>query len=376
MLAGARQGRWRRVVAAPSVPPSTTSFVRALSSVSAEALEELVAHATRQDSRPAGHRREISRRLQDYQPSAGLERSPEVHATAVVHPNAELGPNVLVGPYSVIGPDVVLEADVRLQSHVVIDGKTRVGSGTVIHPFASLGGEPQDKKHRMFITDKDSSDLTLTVGSDCVIREHVTVHGSTSYSDAPTSVGDDCWLLCGAHVAHDAQLGRRVVVSNNVCIAGHVSIGDGAIIGGQVGLKQHVSVGRLAMVGGQSAVDGDVLPYGLVVGNRAKLAGLNLVGLRRAGVSRSNIKLLLRVYRYIFGAPACKKTGFAPALDLAYRETVVERAIEAKKYLVSEGLDNERIPLVYEMVDFVVTSPERFHSSLCHAVIAEPLHKI
>ncbi|KAG6599571.1 acyl-[acyl-carrier-protein]-UDP-N-acetylglucosamine O-acyltransferase [Phytophthora cinnamomi] len=367
MLGGARLNRWR-------LPPAALA-ARALSSASAEALEELVAHATRQDARPAGRLREISRRLQDYQPSAVLERRPDVHATAVVHPNAELGPNVLVGPYSVIGPDVVLEADVRLQSHVVVDGKTRVGSGTVVHPFASLGGEPQDKKHRMF-QQKQSQVLTLEVGSNCVIREHVTVHGSTSYSDAPTSVGDDCWLLCGAHVAHDAQLGTRVVVSNNVCIAGHVSIGDGAIIGGQVGLKQHVSVGRLAMVGGQSAVDGDVLPYGLVVGNRAKLAGLNLVGLRRAGVSRGNIKLLLRVYRYIFGAPACKKTGFAPALDLAYRETVVERAIEAKEYLVSQGLDNERIPMVHEMVDFVVTSPQRFHSSLCHAAIAGPSRKI
>ncbi|RLN46150.1 hypothetical protein BBJ29_005769 [Phytophthora kernoviae] len=218
----------------------------------------------------------------------------------------------------------------------------------------------------------ESGDWTLTIGSNCVIREHVTVHGRTSYSQAPTSVGDDCWLLCGAHVAHDSQLGRRVVVSNNVCIAGHVSIGDSAIIGGQVGIKQHVSVGRLAMIGGQSAVDGDVLPYGLVVGNRAKLAGLNLVGLRRAGVSRTNIKLLLRVYRYIFGAPACKKTGFAPALDLAYRETIIERAIEAKRYLVGEGLDEERRPLTHELVDFVLASPQRFHSSLCQAVIASP----
>ncbi|KAG7390951.1 hypothetical protein PHYBOEH_006821 [Phytophthora boehmeriae] len=128
------------------------------------------------------------------------------------------------------------------------------------------------------------------------------------------------------------------------------------------------------MIGGQSAVDGDVLPYGLVVGNRAKLAGLNLVGLRRARVSRANIKLLLRVYRYIFGAPACKRTGFAPALDLAYRETVVERAMEAKHYLVAEGLDEERRPLAYELVDFVLASPQRFHSSLCQAVIAAPSH--
>ncbi|KAH7492305.1 Acyl-[acyl-carrier-protein]--UDP-N-acetylglucosamine O-acyltransferase [Phytophthora ramorum] len=367
--------RWQRFVATASGGLSASgSSSRALSSASAEALEQLVAHATQQDVVSAGRRREIARRLQDFQVSAAIERAPEVHATAVVHPNAELGPNVLVGPYSVIGPDVVLEADVRLQSHVVIDGKTRMGSGTVVHPFASLGGEPQDKKHRMFAQD-ESRDLTLTVGSNCVIREHVTVHGSTSYSNAPTSVGDDCWLLCGAHVAHDSQLGRRVVVSNNVCIAGHVSIGDGAIIGGQVGLKQHVSVGPLAMVGGQSAVDGDVLPYGLVVGNRAKLAGLNLIGLRRAGVSRTDIKLLLRVYRYMFGAPACKKTGFAPALDLAYRQTVVERAMEAKEFLIAEGLDSERRPKVHDMVDFVVSSPLRFHSSLCPAVIATPSHK-
>ncbi|KAG7377605.1 hypothetical protein PHYPSEUDO_011400 [Phytophthora pseudosyringae] len=365
------RARWQRFVASASRGPASSS--RALSSASAEALEELIAHASQQDEHSAGRRRGISRRLQDYQAAAtALERAAEVHATAVVHPNAALGPNVLVGPYSVVGPDVVLEADVRLQSHVVIDGNTRVGSGTVIHPFASLGAEPQDKKHRMF--EKESGAMTLTVGSNCVIREHVTVHGSTSYSEAPTAVGDDCWLLCGAHVAHDSQLGRRVVVSNNVCIAGHVSIGDCAIIGGQVGIKQHVSVGPLAMVGGQSAVDGDVLPYGLVVGNRAKLAGLNLVGLRRAGVSRTNIKLLLRAYRYMFGAPACKKRGFAPALDLAYRETVVERAMEAKQFLIKEGLDSERIPMVHEMVDFVVTSPQRFHSSLCHAVISTPLH--
>ncbi|OWY97015.1 Acyl-[acyl-carrier-protein]-UDP-N-acetylglucosamine O-acyltransferase, partial [Phytophthora megakarya] len=110
------------------------------SSASAEALEELISHAT-QDEQLAGRRRGFSRRLQDFQTSAAIERVPDVHATAVVHPNAELGPNVLVGPYSVIGPDVVLEADVRLQSHVVIDGKTRIGNGTVIHPFASLGGE-------------------------------------------------------------------------------------------------------------------------------------------------------------------------------------------------------------------------------------------
>lgn len=329
---------------------------------SAEALDELISHATQRTSA-----REP--------PSRWRQRNnePQIHSTAVVHPNAALGADVVVGPYCVVGADVELEEDVQLQSHVVVDGRTQIGAGTVVHPFASLGGEPQDKKHQFF---KQNADVTLRVGKNCVVREHVTVHGSTSYSQEPTSVGDDCWLLCGAHVAHDAQLGSRVVVSNNVCIAGHVAIGDGAIIGGQVGIKQYVSIGRLAMIGGQSAVDGDVLPYGLVVGNRAKLAGLNLVGLRRAGVSRFDIKLLLRSYRYIFGAPVCKKTGFAPPLDLPYRETVVERAMEAKEYLAAEGLDEERRPMVHEMVDFVVTSPERFHSSLCQAIIANPPHRI
>ncbi|RQM18361.1 hypothetical protein DD237_002924 [Peronospora effusa] len=340
------------------------------SSTSTEVLKELIAHATHRDVRPT----------EDCQ---SVDRVPDVHVTAVVHPNAELGPNVLVGPYSVIGPDVVLEANVCLQSHVVIDGKTRVGNGTQVHSFARLGGEPQDKKHRI-VAEQKAKEWTLTIGSNCVIREHVTAHSSTSYSQLPTSIGDDCWLLCGVHVAHDSQLGRRVVVSNNVCIAGHVSIGDGAIIGGLVGLKQHVSVGPLAMVGAQSAVDGDVLPYGLVVGNRAKLAGLNLVGLRRAGVSQSNIKLMLQVYRYIFGRHDCQKTGFAPSLEYVYVfslwtrvnrwETVVERAIEAKQFLLDEGLDADRGPMVHEMMDFVLTSPQRFRSSLCHAVIATSSH--
>lgn len=170
---------------------------------------------------------------------------------------------------------------VFLKAHVVVDGCTAVGSNTVVHPFASLGGEPQDKKHSR----SSGEPSALVVGRDCVIREHATIHGSTSYArGAPTRVGDGCWVLCGAHIGHDCDVGARVVLSNNVCVAGHVTIGSGAIIGGQAGLKQHITVGSLAMVGGMSAVDGDVLPYGLVVGNRAKLAGLNLVGLRRSKV--------------------------------------------------------------------------------------------
>lgn len=217
--------------------------------------------------------------------------SPFIHPTAVVHPNTSIGRNVHIGPYSIVGPDVELDDGVFLQAHVVVEGRTLIGSDTVVHPFACLGGQPQDKKHVRYndssrsLSTSANSQSALVIGRNCVIREHVTVHGSTSYSlDSPTRVGDDCWLLCGAHIGHDCDVGDRVVLSNNVCVAGHVRIGDFAIIGGQVGLKQHVSVGRLAMVGGMSAVDGDVLPYGLAIGNRAKLAGLNLIGLRRAKV--------------------------------------------------------------------------------------------
>lgn len=240
--------------------------------------------------------------------------SPFIHPTAVVHPHARIGRNVHIGPYSIIGPgtssihphdsathtngltgaaataidaitlDVELDDGVFLKAHVVVDGHTSIGRDTVIHPFACIGGEPQDKKHRAFAASA-ASPSSLVIGRNCVIREHVTIHGSTSYTlETPTRVGDDCWLLCGAHIGHDCDVGARVVLSNNVCVAGHVSIGDCAIIGGQVGLKQHTTIGRLAMVGGKSAVDGDVLPYGLAIGNRAKLAGLNLVGLRRAKV--------------------------------------------------------------------------------------------
>lgn len=217
---------------------------------------------------------------------------------------------------------MVLEDGVCLMAHVVVDGSTLVGSGTTIYPFACVGGEPQDKKHRVFLDQQQppvqpALASALVIGSNCVIREHATIHGSTAYSpDHPTTVGDDCWILCGAHIGHDVHVGNRVVISNNVCVAGHVHIGDYAIIGGQVGIKQFVHIGSLAMIGGQSAVDGDVLPYGLVVGNRAKLVGLNLIGLRRARVSRANIKLMLRVYRYLYGTSvSCAKTGFAPPLE-------------------------------------------------------------
>ncbi|GLD92825.1 hypothetical protein PINS_up001404 [Pythium insidiosum] len=346
--------------------------VRLMSSASAvmESMEELLEHAV------AGKRMPLGDATQDSVSSEDVEspRFAFVHPTAVVHPLASLGQDVHVGPYCIIGPDVSLEDGVVLQSHVVVDGRTRIGRGTRVHPFACLGGDPQDKKHQR--SSPCRGDWQLIIGAHCVIREHVTIHGCTSYSShSPTTIGDHCWILCGAHVGHDVRIGQRVVLSNNVCVAGHVEIGDCAIIGGQVGLKQHIKVGGLAMVGGGSAVDADVLPYGLVSGNRAKLLGLNLVGLRRAGVPRDEIKLMLRVVRYLFGmgtsstAAVCPKTGFAPALDLPYHNAVCQRVEEVKRHLAELNVTKSSHPLLHEMIGFVLPSPSRPRSSLCVSAI-------
>ncbi|KAG9410552.1 hypothetical protein AC1031_018589 [Aphanomyces cochlioides] len=288
-------------------------------------------------------------------PSDITPRSREIHHTAVVHPNASLGYGVQIGPYCIVGPDVVLHDNVVLKSHVVVEGVTTIGENTILFPFGCIGGPPQDKKH------VDGGPSALVIGKNNLIREHVTINCGTSSDAGTTRVGDGCWILAGVHIGHDSHVGSRVVLSNNVCLAGHVSIDDFAIVGGQVGIKQFVSIGSLAMIGGKSAVDGDVLPYGLVLGNRARLIGLNLVGLRRIQTSRSVIKDMLQTYRYIYNVHG---NHFAPPLPLEEHATCLARAEESRKYFTELGLDN---PLLNRMIDFVRESPLRHRSTLCPA---------
>ncbi|PZX19911.1 acyl-[acyl-carrier-protein]--UDP-N-acetylglucosamine O-acyltransferase [Palleronia aestuarii] len=214
-----------------------------------------------------------------------------IHPTAIVHPSAviddgaEIGAGALVGPFATIGSRVTLGESVEVKSHAVVTGVTRIGDGSVIFPFACVGEIPQDLKF-------GGEETRLEIGARCRIREHVTVNTGTQGGGGVTRVGDDCLLMAGSHVAHDAQVGNRVILVNNAALAGHCEIGDDAIIGGLSGVHQWVRIGRGAIIGAVTMVTSDVIPFALVQAPRGELDGLNLVGLKRRGVSRADITAL------------------------------------------------------------------------------------
>ena len=220
---------------------------------------------------------------------------PDVHPTALVDGKARLGEGVSIGPYCVVGGGVSLGERCKLASHVVVDGRTDIGPDTQIFPFASIGLAPQDQKY-------DGERSTLRIGDRNVIREHVTINPGTRGGGMVTRVGDECLLMVGAHVAHDCAVGDHVIMANNATLAGHVAVEDYAIIGGLSAVHQFCRIGKHAMVGGMSGVECDVIPYGSVMGDRARLSGLNIVGLKRRGFSRTDISALRRAYRLMFAA--------------------------------------------------------------------------
>ncbi len=220
-----------------------------------------------------------------------------IHTTALVAPGATIADNAVIGPWCSVGPDVVLEAGVRLVSHVVVDGRTRIGAGAVVYPFCTVGLPPQDLKYKGEPTE-------TIIGPRTQVREHCTIHRGTVTGTGVTRVGADCLLMAVVHVAHDCALGDGVIVANNVVMGGHVTIGDNAVIGGAAALHQFVRIGRAAMVGGVSGVEADVVPFATVMGNRAYLSGLNLVGLKRRGVDRAGLHRLRTAFRTLFGGGA------------------------------------------------------------------------
>jgi len=219
----------------------------------------------------------------------------DIHPTAIVAHGARLGNGVTIGPFCVVGRDVTLADGVSLISHVVLDGHTHVGEAAVLYPFCTVGLAPQDLKYR-------GEPTRCEIGARTQIREHCSIHRGTVTGTGLTRVGADCLLMAVVHVAHDCEIGDGVVIANNVVMGGHVTIGAGAVIGGSAAIHQFVRIGRGAMVGGVSGVEADVIPFGSVMGNRARLSGLNMIGLRRRGVDRPGQHLFRTAMRRLFGA--------------------------------------------------------------------------
>lgn len=218
-----------------------------------------------------------------------------IHSSTVIEEGAQIGDNVTIGAFCSIGSNVVLGDNVTLKSHVAIDGHTTIGDGTVIYPFASIGHAPQDLKFR-------GEKTTLTIGKNNTIREHVTMNPGTGDGGGKTIVGDNCLFMVASHIAHDCKIGSGVILANNATLAGHVEVGDNTIIGGLAAVHQFVRIGKHAIIGGLSGVEHDVIPYGSVIGERANLAGLNLIGLKRRGFSRDAIHGLRNAYKDLFAA--------------------------------------------------------------------------
>lgn len=216
-----------------------------------------------------------------------------IHPTAVVEPGARIAASARIGPYCVIGGKVELGEEVELVAHVVVAGRTSIGDGTRIFPFASIGHQPQDLKYK-------GEDSSLVIGKRNIIREHVTMNPGTAGGGMVTRVGDDCLFAASAHVAHDCQVGNNVIMTNNATLGGHVTLGDYVIISGLSAVHQFVRVGAHAFVGGMTGVERDVIPYGMVMGDRARLVGLNIVGLQRRGFSRDDIQALRSAYDMLF----------------------------------------------------------------------------
>ena len=234
-----------------------------------------------------------------------------IHPSAVVENGASLGEGVEIGPFCHVGPRVALGAGVKLLSHVVVAGNTVIGARTRIFPFASIGHEPQDLKYR-------GEKNRLEIGAECLIREGVTINPGTEGGGGETIVGDRCALLANSHVGHDCRLGEGVVLSNNVMLAGHCRIGEFANLGGGAAVHQFSRVGAYSFVGGLTGVTDDLIPFGMAIGNRAWLAGLNVVGMKRRGFTQEDVHSARRAYKQLFsGAGTLKERLEQVAVDFA-----------------------------------------------------------
>jgi UDP-N-acetylglucosamine acyltransferase len=258
-----------------------------------------------------------------------------VHPSAIVEDGASIGAGVEIGPFCIVERGVELGEGVRLISHVCVKGHTKVGARTVVHPNAVLGGEGQ-------IRNNDFAEAKLLVGEDCVIREGVTMNCGSRHGGGLTTVGARGYFMAYSHVGHDCHVGNDVTFANSGTLAGHVHIGDGVIFGGLSAVQQRGRVGKGAMIGGITGVNRDVIPYAMAFGDHVELAGLNLIGLKRRGLSRDTINALRAAFREIF---------------LRDGGSLADRARKARETWPA-------VPQVGEIVDFILADA---HQSLCTA---------
>ena len=269
---------------------------------------------------------------------------PTVHPTAIVEPGARLADGVAVGPFCHIGAAVSLGAGTRLVSHVVVDGETAIGPDCTLYPFTTVGLPPQDLKYR-------GEPTRTEIGAGCVLREHVTVHRGTVTGTGVTRIGHNCLLMAVVHVAHDCDIGDDVIIANNVVMGGHVTIEPRARIMGSAALHQFVRIGAGAVVGGVTGVERDVIPYGSVLGNRARLVGLNWVGLRRSGVSPEALQRLRLAFRTLFPRAAEPGSAFAERLALVRAEYGAEPRIAEILAFIDAGGRRGLVPAATRVAD-------------------------
>ena len=252
-----------------------------------------------------------------------------IDPTARVHTGAVIGRDVSIGPYCVIGGNVAIGDGCKLVSQVHIEGHTTIGPRTRIAPFTSLGGPPQSTRYR-------GEPTKLVIGADCDIRESVTMNIGTKDGGGTTTVGERCMIMVGSHIGHDCQIGNDVTFANNAVLGGHVVVGDNAFLGGQIAVHQFVRIGEGAMIGGMSGVPSDVIPFGTAVGFRATLRGVNIIGMKRRGCSRDDIRRVWRAYRMLFHGDA---------------------TFEERQAAVAQEFAGH--PLVAKIVDFIRSSGHR-----------------
>ena len=244
-----------------------------------------------------------------------------IHSTAIIHPKAQIGSGVEIGPYSIISENVTIGKDTRIASHVTVEGFTEIGERCEIYQFVSIGTPPQDYKFK-------GEESLVIIGDDNRIREFVTINRASSHGGGKTVIGHRNFIMAYCHVAHDCRIGNNVTMANAATLGGHIEIHDFAILGGLVALHQFVRVGAYSMIGGASAVSQDVPPYVMAVGNRAKLYGLNVTGLRRNNFSKTTIKDLKNAYKIIFKSGMILKEALEEVRRQALESEEVDIFIE------------------------------------------------